>query len=157
MNDKTDETAELKSKLREVEMAARDQKIELRDAKSRGTQLACWSAVAGAVLVVVGGQWFPGYQLDSTAKATSSEMTASAVSGVMAQLCAERFMSTSGLASRLAELNDASSEWNKASFIRDGSWAASADGEKADYVTVEKCRDLIAERILKESAPATTS
>ncbi len=155
MNDNTDKTAELQSKLREVEMAARDQKIELRDAKSHGIKLAFGSAIAGAVLVVVGGQWFPGYQLDSTAEATSSEMTTNAVSGIMAELCAERFMKTSGLASRLAGLNDASTAWDKASYIRDGKWASSSAGEDADYAIVESCRDIIAERILEESAKAS--
>ena len=159
MNDETektaDKTAELQTKLRQLEMTARDQKIELRVAKSHGTKLAIAAAIGGAVLVAFGGQWFPGYQLDSTAKATASEMTTSAVSGIMAELCAERFMKTSGLASRLSGLNGASTAWDKASYIREGGWASTADGEEADYAIVENCRDLIADRILKQSANAS--
>jgi len=82
-------------------------------------------------------------------------MASDAVSGVMAQLCAERFMKTSGLASRLAALNEVSGDWNKSSYIRDGTWAATLNGEKADYATADKCRGLISERILEESAKAS--
>jgi hypothetical protein len=73
----------------------------------------------------------------------------------MAQLCAERFMKTSGLASRLSGLNEASGDWNKSSYIRDGAWAATPAGEKADYATADRCRELIAERISEESAKAS--
>ncbi len=158
MNDKTDKTdkaVELQSKLRDAEMKLRDQTIELRDLKSRSVRLAVGSAIAGFLLFAVGGQWFPGYQLDSTAEATSHKMTSDAVSGVMAQLCAERFMRTSGLASRLSGLNEASGEWNKSSYIRDGAWAVTPDGEKADYATADKCKELIAERISEEPAKAS--
>lgn len=147
-----DDTAELKSKLREADMKLREQTGQLRDAKSRSIRLAAGSAIAGFLLFAIGGQWFPGYQLDSTAEAASNKMAASAVSEVMAQLCAERFMRTSGLATRLAGLNEASGDWNKSSYIRDGKWAATSDGEKADHVTADKCRGLIAKRILEDSA-----
>jgi hypothetical protein len=158
MNDKTDKTdkaAELQAKLREAEMKLRDQTIELRDVKSRSVRLAVGSAIAGFLLFAIGGQWFPGYQLDSTAVTTSHKMASDAVSGVMAQLCAERFMKTSGLASRLSGLNEASGDWNKSSYIRDGAWAATPAGEKADYATADRCRELIAERISEESAKAS--
>ena len=157
MNDNTanDKTAELQSKLREAEMKLRDQTIELRDTKSRGVRLAVGSAIAGFLLFAIGGQWFPGYQLDSTAEAASNQKATSAVSDVMAQLCAERFMRTSGLAARLAALNEASSDWNKSSYIREGTWATTPDGEKADHNTADRCRNLIAERILEDSAKAS--
>lgn len=151
----TDSPTETRSKLREAEMTLRGQKGELRDAKGRGIRLAIGSAIAGFLLFAVGGQWFPGYQLDSTAKANSEKMTASAVSGIMAQLCAERFMGTSGLASRLTGWNQADSDWDKTTYIREGTWAVTPDGEKADYAIVEKCRDLIAERVSRVSAKAS--
>lgn len=155
MNDKTDNTAELQSKLREAEMKLREQKGELRDAKSRSIRLAVGSAIAGFLLFAIGGQWFPGYQLDSTAEVAANEKATGAVSEVMAQLCAERFMKTSGLDSRLAALDATSGDWNKSNYIRDGAWAAAPDGEKADYATAEKCRDLIGKRVLEQSAKAS--
>ena len=107
------------------------------------------------MLFALGGHWFPGYQLDSTADAGAGKVAASAVGDVMAEICAERFMDTTGLESRLAALNGAGSDWSKASYIRDGTWANAPDGEQADYSTAEKCRGLIAEEVSKQ--PVKTS
>lgn len=155
MTDKTNENADLKSELRQAEMKSREQKGDLRDAKGRSIRLAIGSAIAGFLIFAVGGQYFPGYQLDSTARANSEKMVASAVSDLTAQLCAERFMRTSGLESRLTALNEEGSDWNKTNYIRNGTWAASADGEKADFAIVEKCRDLITQRISEAPAKIT--
>ena len=73
-----------------------------------------------------------------------------AVREIMGRLCAERFMMrTSGLESRLTALQVASGEWNKVSYIRDGSWANTPDGEKTDHATAETCVRLILRRLSK--------
>ena len=110
----SDSTVELQKKLRDAENKVRTTESELNKAKTGRLQWSAWSAVAGFLLFAIGGQWFPGYQLDSTAATSSNTMAASAVRGIMAQLCAERFvMKTSGLESRVAEFNDATGDWNK--------------------------------------------
>ena len=114
-----------------------------------------WSAIAGFLLFAVGGHWFPGYQLDSTAIETSRNNAAGAVSKVMSELCAERFMRASGFESRLAGLKDATGNWSKANYIREGVWAETPDGEKSDHGTAEKCLRLIAERVSKASGDAS--
>jgi hypothetical protein len=138
----------MKSKVRAAEGA-------LKDARRGRVKLIVASAIGGFLLFAVGGQWFPGYQLDSTAEATAHEMAAGAVSDVTAQLCVERFMKTSGLESRLTALNGETSEWKQTNYIQNGAWAASPDGGKADHDTADKCRGLIAERVASE--PAKTS
>ena len=151
-----DSTVELQTKLRDAENKVRKTESELKDAKSRRLKWSAWSAVAGFLLFAVGGQWFPGYQLDSTAAVTSNKMATSAVSEVMAQLCAERFtMRTSGFESRLAAFKDVSGDWNKAKYIREGAWADTPDGKKSDHATAEKCIGLIAERLSKEPEKAS--
>ena len=147
MNDNT----ALRSQLREAESKARVAEAALKDVKGRRLQLSVGSVIAGFLLSVVGGHWFPGYQLDSTAEATANKKAVSAVSEVMAHVCAERFMSSSGLESRLAALNGESGDYSKASYIRDGTWAVTPDGERADHATADKCRSLIAERVSGES------
>jgi hypothetical protein len=151
----SDNSAEFRSRMREAENKARTAEAELKDVKGRRLKLAVWSAIGGFLLFAVGGQWFPGYQLDSTARATANKTAVSAVSEVMAQLCAERFMSSLGLEARLAALDGATGDWSKATYIRDGTWAATPDGtpdgERADHATAEKCRSLIAERVTGES------
>jgi hypothetical protein len=135
---------------------ARTAEAEVKNARGSRVKWSVWSAVAGFLLFAVGGQWFPGYQLDSTATVTSHKIAASAVSEVMAKLCAERFMmSTTGFESRLAAFSEQSGEWDKASYIRDGTWADTLDGEKSDYDTAKKCMSLIAERLSKEPEKAS--
>jgi hypothetical protein len=147
----SDNIAEIRLELREMKSKVRAVEGALKDVKGRRVKLVVYSAIGGFLLFAVGGQWFPGYQLDSTAEATAYKEAAGAVSDVMAQLCVERFMKTSGLESRLTALNGETGDWSKANYIQKGTWAASPDGEKADHATADKCRVLIAERVAGES------
>ncbi len=147
----TDEANELKGLLREANRKASAAESALSELKRRRIPLAGWSAAGGFLLFAIGGQWFPGYQLDSTAEAAATKLTESAVGEVMAELCAERFLRTAGLESRLTELNNASGDWSKAQFIRKGAWAATPDGEQSNHATAEKCRVLIAARLEESS------
>lgn len=142
-----DSAPDLQGRLREAESKVRTTEAELRDVKSRGIKMAVWSAIGGVALVAIGGQWFPGYQLDSTARANMDKAAAGAVGEVMVQLCAERFLREAGLESRVAGMAEAGSEWTKTTYIRDGAWALRPDGEKADHATAEKCQALIADRL----------
>ena len=143
----SDSTNELKTQLRDAERKASAAERALGEMKKRRIPLMVWSAVAGFLLFAIGGQWFPGYQLDSTAEAAAAERADGAVSDVMAELCAERFLNTADLESRLTELNQASSAWSKAKFIREGAWAAAPDGSQSDHATAEKCRTRITDRV----------
>lgn len=147
----SDNISELQLELRNMESKVRAVEGALKDAKARRVKLAVFSAIGGFLLFAVGGQWFPGYQLDSTAEATAYKKAAGAVSDVMAQLCVERFMSTSGLESRMTAFNGESGDWSKANYIQAGTWATSPDGGKVDHDTAEKCRALIAERVASQS------
>lgn len=147
----SDNLAELRSELRAMENKVRTAEGALKDAKGRRVKLMVYSAIGGFLLFAVGGQWFPGYQLDSTAESSAYEKAAGAVSDVMAQLCVERFMKASGLEARLAALNAETGDWSKANYIQNGTWATSPDGGKADHVTSDKCRALIAERVANGS------
>jgi hypothetical protein len=151
----SDNTRELDTQLRNAQSKIRATESELVDVKRHRIRWSVWSAVAGLMVFAIGGHWFPGYQLDSTAKAASNEHAAKAVSMVMSELCAERFMRASGFESRLTGLKDAAGDWSKANYIRDGAWAKTPDGEKSDHATAEKCAVLIAERISAE--PEKTS
>jgi hypothetical protein len=147
----SDNIAELKSELRGMESKVRAVEGALKDEKGRRVKLMVYSAIGGFLLFAVGGQWFPGYQLDSTAEATAYEKAAGAVSDVTAQLCVERFMKASGLESRLTALNGETGDWSKANYILNGTWATSPDGGKTDHTTADKCRALIAEHVAGES------
>lgn len=143
----SENTPELRTQLRDAEHKVRTAEGALAIAKRDRVRWSIWSAVGGFLLFAIGGQWFPGYQLDSTALKASNTSAENAVSEVMAELCSERFMRTSGFESRLAGLKGATGEWNKANYIREGAWANAPDGGKSDHATAQRCVNLIAERI----------
>ena len=141
---------EITQKLRDAESAVRVAEARAQDATAGRTKLAVWSAIGGLMLVVVGGQWFPGYQLDSTAKANEMRVANSATMDVIAQLCMARFMTEPGVDDRLAALEKENGDWSKAAYIRKGDWAQAPDGESPDHTTADKCRALIAENVKAE-------
>ena len=122
-------------------------RAELKDVKRSRVRYSAWSAVAAIVLVATGAQWVPGYQLDSTAAAGAGSRATDAVSEVMAQICAERFLRAPDVESRIAGLNSVSGSWEKAGYIRDGSWAMKPDGLRPDFATAERCSELIVTRL----------
>ena len=143
----SENTSELKTQLRDAQLKISTAEAGLANAKRHRVRWMIWSAIGGFLLFAVGGQWFPGYQLDSTAAKNSNTNAAQAVSNVMAELCAERFMRTPGFETRLAGLKDATGNWSKANYIREGAWANAPDGGKSDHATAERCVALIAERV----------
>ena len=151
----SEDARNLEAELRSAQRKIRSMELTLAGMKRHRVRLSLWSAVAGFTLLAIGGQWFPGYQLDSTAMTASNENAAKAISEVMSELCAERFMKVAGFESRLAGLKDATGDWRKAEYIREGVWAETPDGEKSDHATAEQCVTLIAERISGE--PEKTS
>ncbi len=149
MNDKT---RDLETQLRAAQSNVSSAESALAQARRHRVKWSIWSAIGGFLLFAVGGHWYPGYQLDSTAIETSNKGAAIAVGKVMSELCAERFMRVSGFELRLAGLKEATGDWSKANYIREkGNWAETADGEKADHDTADKCVALIAERMSAES------
>ena len=146
----SDDTRELETQLRDAQSTIRVAEAALADVKRQRIKVSVSSAVGGFLLFAIGGHWFPGYQLDSTAIATSNDRAANAVGEVMAEVCAHRFMKDPAFDAKLAGLKDATGDWSKANYIREGAWAQAPDGEKSTHATADKCVDLIAERLSGE-------
>ena len=151
----SDETVELKNQLRDATSKINATEGALTDVKRTRVKTSAWSAIGGFMLFAVGGHWFPGYQLDSTAMEASSVSAASAVRKVMSQLCAERFMRAPGLEERMTGFNDAKGDWARATYIREGTWAETPGGEKSAHATAEECTALIVKRVSGESEKAS--
>ena len=151
----SDDTRELETQLRDAQSTIRVAEAALGDVKRQRIKVSVWSAVGGFLLFAIGGHWFPGYQLDSTAIETSNDRAANAVGAVMAEVCAQRFMRDPAFDAKLAGLKEATGDWSKANYIREGAWAQAPGGEKSTHATAEKCVDLIAERLSGE--PEKTS
>jgi hypothetical protein len=151
----SDNTRELEKQLRDAHSSIRVAEAALADVKRQRVKISVLSGVGGFLLFAVGGHWFPGYQLDSTAMATSSEHATNAVGEVMAEVCAQRFMTDPAFDAKLEALKNETGDWSKANYIREGVWAQAPDGEKSTHATAQKCVGLIAERLSKE--PEKTS
>ena len=151
----SNDTRELETQLRDAQSTIRVAEAALGDVKRQRIKVSVWSAVGGFLLFAIGGHWFPGYQLDSTAIETSNDRAANAVGAVMAEVCAQRFMKDPAFDAKLAGLKEATGDWSKANYIREGAWAQAPGGEKSTHATAEKCVDLIAERLSGE--PEKTS
>lgn len=151
-----DELTECRASLRDAERRASDLESALKKSKKGQLKIAIWSAVGGFLLFALGGHWVPGYQLDSTAEETISETSRTEVGNVVAQYCARNFMQEEGLAERMTALDGENGDWSKATFIRNGSWGNTPEGESPTHDTAEKCNQLIA-KLRAESAQNTSS
>lgn len=151
----SDNTRDFERQLRDAQSKTTAAEAALADVKRQRIKVSVWSAAGGFLLFAVGGHWFPGYQLDSTAIAASNDRAANVVGEVMAEVCAHRFMKDPAFDAKLAGLKDATGDWSKANYIREGAWAQAPDGAKSTHATAEKCVDLIAERL--SGAPEKTS
>jgi hypothetical protein len=96
-----------------------------------------WGAVIGAVAISVIGFSSLGWTLGSTAERLAKDRAQSAVVGVLAPICVERFQGQADAATKLAEFRKVSSSWDRRSIIEKGGWATvpGADGPSSAVVT----------------------
>lgn len=142
----TDKNSDSKQELRDALAKVKASESEVRALKEKAKSYAIWGATATFFVFVVAGQWFPGYQLDSTAKAATEVEVHDAVGGVMAHLCAERYMAAAELETRLGELDSKKNEWDQVNAIREGGWGNTPDGDSTQYGVAEKCLQLVLDR-----------
>jgi hypothetical protein len=81
-----------------------------------------WGAVIGAVAITVVGFSWLGWTSGSTAERIAADRAQTAVVGVLAPICVEKFQHQADASAKLAELNKASS-WDRGSMIEKGGWA----------------------------------
>lgn len=142
----TDESGDSKRQLHDALAKVKAGESEVRELKEKAKSYAIWGAAATFFLFVVVGQWFPGYQLDSTAKAGTEIKVQDAVNGVMAHLCAERYMAAAELETRLGVLDSKKNEWDQVNAIREGGWGVTPGGDSTEYGVAEKCLQLVLDR-----------
>jgi len=81
-----------------------------------------WGAVIGAAAISVVGFSTFGWTLGSTADRMATERVQTAVVGVLAPICVEKFQHQADASAKLIEFNKVSS-WNQRSVIEKGGWA----------------------------------
>jgi len=102
---------------------------------------AIWGAVAGAVAISVIGFSSMGWMLGSTADKMATQRAETAVVGVLAPICVERFQHQTDAAAKLAELNKVSSSWDRRSLIEKGGWATTPGTDQTNSAVATACAE----------------
>ena len=107
-------------------------------------QVGLWSAVGGAIILVIIGFNWGGWVTGGTAQKTGEEMAEEAVVSRLAPICVEQFRKDSKKVQRLKEMK-AKSSWTRGEYVGKQGWATMPGEKKPDSEVAEKC----AEKIMK--------
>jgi len=97
-------------------------------------------AVAGAAAISFVGFSQLGWTLGSTAERLANDRADSAIVGVLAPICVEKFRQQSDLAAKLTEFKKAAS-WDQRSLIEKAGWATMPGTDKSNTAVATACAD----------------
>ena len=99
-----------------------------------------WGAVIGAAAISVVGFSTFGWTLGSTAERMATERAQTAVVGVLAPICVEKFQHQADASTKLIEFNKVSS-WNRRSVIEKGGWATMPGSDTPNSAVASACAE----------------
>jgi hypothetical protein len=99
-----------------------------------------WGAVMGAAAISVVGFSSFGWTLGSTAERMAKERAQTAVVGVLAPICVEKFQHQADASTKLLEFNKVSS-WDRRSIIEKGGWATTAGSDIPNSAVASACAE----------------
>jgi hypothetical protein len=100
-----------------------------------------WGAVIGAVAISVMGFSSFGWTLGSTAERMAKERAQTAVVGVLAPICVEKFQHQADAATKLIEFKKVSSSWDRRSIIEKGGWATMPGSDAPNSEIASACAE----------------
>ena len=122
------EIDDLKVKVSDAENQARTAQRALSEEQGRRWKRMAMGAAAAALVLVVGGQFYPGYMLDSTAARMAAGQTEAALKivavKVLAPLCVAQAQADPD-ATKLAEITAITSTRQKNARVIEAGWATS--------------------------------
>lgn len=139
----TDSNDDIKKQLRDANSAVKATERKLADITRGRKKLLAWAAIGGVILTVIGGHFYPGYQLDSTAARASAQAADDATNVVLAHLCAQRFLTDEGREEHLVNLEAKKSEYEQHTFLRNGRWGTDLKGDEVANSVAGECLTLI--------------
>ena len=98
-------------------------------------------AAAGAVLAMVVGFTWGGWQLQSKAEKHTQESVNAAVVAALAPICVDRFQRASGAPATLVKLKAVDS-WKQDAFVTEGGWAT-FPGSEPNRNVAEACAKIL--------------
>src|SRR5438128_4889675 len=99
-----------------------------------------WGAVIGAAAISVVGFSTFGWTLGGTAERMATERAQTAVVGVLAPICVEKFQHQADAPAKLIEFNKVSS-WNRRSVIEKGGWATMPGSDAPNSAVASACAE----------------
>src|SRR4051812_18321144 len=99
-----------------------------------------WGAVIGAAAISVVGFSTFGWTLGSTAERMATERARTAVVGVLAPICVEKFQHQADASAKLIDFNKVSS-WNRRSVIEKGGWATMPGTDTPNSAVASACAE----------------
>jgi len=108
---------------------------------------AIWGAAVGAAAISVIGFSSLGWTLGSTAERMAKERAQTAVVGVLAPICVEKFQHQADAATKLVEFNKVSSSWDRRSIIEKGGWATMPGSDAPNSAVVSACAEQLGARL----------
>jgi hypothetical protein len=105
-----------------------------------GIKPGIWGAVIGATVISVVGFSSFGWTLGSTAERMAKERAQTAVVGVLAPICVEKFQHQADAATKLVEFKKVSS-WDRRSVIEKGGWATMPGTDAPNSAVATACAE----------------
>jgi len=112
-----------------------------------------WGIVIGALLLAIGGSYWPGYSIESKIKVRVAEHETAALVRVLAPVCAEKFNKGPDLAARTAEFKGVDS-WKRDQFMVDKKYVIMTGNTATNVAVGDACANLLKDILDKAAAKA---
>jgi hypothetical protein len=102
-----------------------------------------WGAVGGAILTLVIGFYWGGWQTTSSASRMAKEQSAMKVIAALAPFCVDRFLKSAD-AAQSAELLKLTTNYDRGSFLEKGGYTSTPGSTETNWGVGRACGDLLA-------------
>jgi hypothetical protein len=112
-----------------------------------------WGIALGALLLAVGGSYWPGYSIESRIVQRVAKHETVALVRVLAPICAEKFRTGADLTARTAELKGVDS-WLRDQFMVDKKYVIMTGSTSTDVSVADACANLLNDILNKAAVGA---
>ena len=107
------------------------------------TKPALWGAVGGAILTLIVGFYWGGWQTTSSANRMANEQSAAKVIAALAPFCVDRFLKSAD-AAQSAGLLKFTTNYDRGSFLEKGGYTSLPGSTATNWAVGRACGDLLA-------------
>jgi hypothetical protein len=105
-------------------------------------QVGLWSAVGGAIILLIIGFNWGGWVTGGTAQKTGEEMAEEAVVSRLAPICVEQFRQDSEKVQKVKEMK-AKDDWMRGDYVEKQGWATMPGEKKPADGVARKCAEML--------------